>query len=464
MMKMPLHSIHKKVLKMVFYSTGLILLIVQCGKESPRMADNDALISTDSHSENPPANNTRPNVLFVLADDLGIDAMPGYSLGAQKPSLPTLERLANEGVRFTKAWANPVCTPTRASILTGKYGVRTGVVGVEQNNNINPNERILQRAFTEQSDGAYQTSIIGKWHVSAGNDFDLPEAMGVGHYAGLFGGGVDDYAQWRFTTNGATTVQDSYITTALTDLAIEWIAEQEQPWFCWLAYTAPHSPFHLPPQALHHQGDLPADEASIEANPLPYYFAMIESLDTELGRLLNSLSPAALENTLIVFMGDNGTPNGVAQTPYVSTKAKGSLYQGGIHVPLIFSGHGVDRMGEEEDALITAVDLYNTFLEAAGLSGEDGLDSQNFWPLVSSSGAGSRVVNYAEVQGDRPNRSGYTISDGRYKLIVFDNGNERFFDVLNDAGENTNLLNGTRTDAAESALTILRARAAAIRQ
>ena len=97
-----------------------------------------------------------------------------------------------------------------------------------------------------------------------------------------------------------------------------------------MAYTAPHSPFHLPPQALHHQGDLPADEASIEANPLPYYFAMIESLDTELGRLLSSLSPAALENTLLVFMGDNGTPNGVAQTPYVSTKAKGSLCQGGL--------------------------------------------------------------------------------------------------------------------------------------
>ena len=194
MMKMPRLSIPNKVPKTVLYSAALILLIVQCGKESPRMADNDAPISTDSPSENPPANNTRPSVLFVLADDLGIDAMPGYSLGAQKPSLPTLERLANEGVRFTKAWANPVCAPTRASILTGKYGVRTGVVGVEQNNNINPNERILQRAFTEQSNGAYQTSIIGKWHVSAGNDFNLPEAMGVGHYAGLFGGGVDDYA------------------------------------------------------------------------------------------------------------------------------------------------------------------------------------------------------------------------------------------------------------------------------
>ena len=137
MMKMPRLSIPNKVPKTVLYSAALILLIVQCGKESPRMADNDAPISTDSPSENPPANNTRPNVLFVLADDLGIDAMPGYSLGAQKPSLPTLERLANEGVRFTKAWANPVCTPTRASILTGKYGVRTGVVGVEQNNNIN---------------------------------------------------------------------------------------------------------------------------------------------------------------------------------------------------------------------------------------------------------------------------------------------------------------------------------------
>ena len=283
-MKMPLHSIFKRRLKPVLLLLVFASFFVQCSKASSPSADPEAPVADDPlPQDDPPATNPSPNLLFVLADDLGIDAMPGYALGAQKPTLPTLEHLANNGLRFTQAWANPVCLPTRASILTGKYGYRTGVLGVEQNNNINPNERILQRAFNEQSNGAYRTSIIGKWHVSAGNDFDLPEAMGVDYYAGLFGGGVDDYSAWRLTANGSTTVQDSYITTALTDLALEWITAQEQPWFRWLAYTAPHSPFHLPTAGLHSQGGLPTDEASIEAHPLPYYFAMIESVDTELG-------------------------------------------------------------------------------------------------------------------------------------------------------------------------------------
>lgn len=231
-----------------------------------------------------------------------------------------------------------------------------------------------------------------------------------------------------------------------------------------MAYTAPHPPFHLPPLALHHQGNLPEDETSIAANPLPYYFAMIESIDTELGRLLDGLSATALENTLIVFMGDNGTPNGVAQAPYTSTKAKGSLYEGGVHVPLILSGYGVHRKGEIEDALINSVDLYNTFLDAAGLSPEEGLASQSFWPLVASASEEIRTINYTEVLGDRPNRSGFALSDGRFKWIVFDNGNERLFDLHNDEGENTNLLNGTLSDPAEDALAMLRFKAAEIRQ
>ena len=406
-----------------------------------------------------PTNSTSPNILLVIADDLGIDAMPGYAAGVQKPNLPTLDRLANTGIRFTHAWANPVCTPTRASMLTGKYGFRTGVLGVEQSNDLPANERIIQRAM----EGRYSTSVIGKWHVTSNNQYDRPEAMGVGHYAGLFNGGVNDYSNWMLTTNGSTRRQNSYMTSALTDLAIDWIAAQNQSWFCWLAYSAPHSPFHLPPQELHSQGVLPEDETSISANPLPYYFAMIESVDSELGRLLSSLSSSTLENTLIVFIGDNGTPNQVAQTPYTTTKAKGSLYEGGIHVPLVVSGYGVSRRGVEEQALVSAVDLYNTFLEAGGFPAEEGLDSQSLWPLIHQNGTHERNFNYSEVLGNRANRSGYTISDGRFKLMVLNNGNELLFDLQNDPSENTNLLATSLSSVAESALSALRVEAQRIR-
>ena len=121
---------------------------------------------------------------------------------------------------------------------------------------------------------------------------------------------------------GNTSTNSEYVTTKLTDLAIDWIGDQEQPWLCWLAYNAPHTPFHLPPQALHSQGVLPEDEASIDANPLPYYLAMIESLDTEMGRLVSTLSSTTLANTLIVFLGDNGSPREVFRRPILLHKVK----------------------------------------------------------------------------------------------------------------------------------------------
>ena len=455
---------HKKYFRNLWL-IGLLLIHQQCSESTATEIDPNTSTTTGVTAEDTePQETNLPNILFILADDLGVDAMPGYDLGAKKPSMPTIERLANQGVRFTKAWSNPVCSPTRASILTGKYGHQTRVLGVEQSNDINPNERIIQRAFNDQSNGSYSTSIIGKWHVSAGDNYDLPEAMGVDYYAGLFNGGVNDYSRWRFTVNGSSSIQNSYITSVLTDLAIEWIVAQNQPWFCWLAYTAPHTPFHLPPQALHYQGELPSDEASIAANQLPYYFAMIESLDTEIGRLLDGFTTSQLQNTLIVFMGDNGTPNSVAQPPYTASKAKGTLYEGGVHVPLIVSGYGVLRQGEEEDALVSTVDLYNTLLEAAGLTLEEALDSKSFWPLMTSEEDPIRTINYTEVLSNRANRSGYALTDGRFKWIVFDNGNEQFFDLENDAGETINLLNNTLSETAENALKTLQAKAAQIRQ
>lgn len=105
-------------------------------------------------------------------------------------------------------------------------------------------------------------------------------------------------------------------------MAIDWKAEQEKPWFLWLAYNAPHTPFHLPPSELHSQKDLDDSQSTIDENPLPYYIAALEAMDSEIGRFLDSLSETEQENTLIIFIGDNGTPNQVAQAPYTNRTAK----------------------------------------------------------------------------------------------------------------------------------------------
>ncbi len=127
-----------------------------------------------------------------------------------------------------------------------------------------------------------------------------------------------------------------------------------------MAFNAPHTPFHLAPTDLHSQGNLPTDAASINANKLPYYMSAIEAMDSELGRFLATLSSEERANTLIIFIGDNGTPQAVAQAPYVSNRVKGTIYQGGVNMPFVVSGKGVDRIGQTEDALVHTVDLFTT--------------------------------------------------------------------------------------------------------
>ena len=435
-------------MKKYFLYLFLLPLLVLCNKElsSFDMKDSPAVIieqPSEPTEETPTSNVHRPNILLIIADDLGVDAVPRYPFGEQKPHMPTIERLMDDGIRFSNVWTNPVCSPTRAAILTGKFGYRTGVLNAEDAGRIDSNEQTIHRSLNELSGTPYQTSIIGKWHLSARNSPNVPQEMGIGYYAGLYSGGVESYNDWSLNINGTTTNQTSYITTALTDLAIEWINAQGSPWFCWLAYNAPHSPFHLPPSNLHSQGDLPNNESSIEANPRPYYLAMVESLDHEMDRLLSSLSSTTLENTLIIFLGDNGSPGQVVQSPFSNGKAKGSLYQGGVHVPMVVSGVGVSRKGAIEESLITNVDLYNTILEIAGEEPHDQLDSKSFYALLQNANAGQRRYNYTEVLSSRPNRSGYTIGNQQYKLIVFDNGSQALYKYDVDPDQTTNLLENT---------------------
>ena len=406
---------------------------------------------------------SRPNILLVIADDIGIEATPGYAIGAEKPEMPNLLDLASSGITFENVWSFPLCSPTRSSILTGKYGYRTGVLNATDASTIDEDETTLQRYLTDQTNGYYAHAIIGKWHLSQ-NQPERPEAMGIGYYAGVLGGAVTDYNQWPFTTEGSTNMYSGYVTTKITDLAIDWISEQSQPWFCWVAYTAPHTPFHLPPDSMHSQGALPVDQASIDANPFPYFLAMSESVDFELGRILKSMTSSELENTVVIFIGDNGSHPNVIQSPFSSNKAKGSLYQGGIHVPMIIGGSGVTLQGMRDSSLISTTDLFATIGEIAGLDIGSYEDSESFASVLDGQGEGPREYNYSEILADNQNKSGYTIRDERYKLIVFDSGQRRFFDLFDDPYEESNLLSQSLNSTQQTALEALESRVSEIRK
>ncbi|MCG8476508.1 MAG: sulfatase-like hydrolase/transferase [Cytophagales bacterium] len=417
--------------------------------------------SKDNAPENDLSSPTKPNILLIIADDFGLDACPNYNIGATKPNMPHLQSMANNGITFGNCWAAPMSSPTRAAVLTGKYGVKTGVLNASNASTIQSSEKTLQAYLDEQLGKVYSHSIIGKWHLS-NNEPNRPTQMGIDYFAGLLSGAAQDYNQWDLVENGVSSPSTEYITSKTTDLAIEWINAQENNWFCWLAYTAPHTPFHLPPGHMHSQGDLPADQASINANPLPYFMAMAESMDYEIGRLFENIPAEELENTVIIFIGDNGTSAQVAQSPYISNRSKGSLYQGGVAVPLIVSGKGVARKGARDRSLIHAADLFSTIAQIAGVTTSEYENSKSFLPLLTQAVPNSRRYNYSEVLNSTPAKSGYTIRNNTYKLFVLDNGSERFYNLTADPYETSNLINRL-SDAEEAVYNELKAEALSIR-
>ena len=377
-----------------------------------------------------------PNILLLIADDFGLDAISTYEISAIQPVTPVLAELAEEGLVFEQFWVNPSCSPTRASLITGLHSVRTGVF--EPGDYLADTELSVQDYLDQKLPGTYSNAVIGKWHIARANDFDHPEQMGVHHFAGILSGLFDDYHDWILTQNGVQSVETEYITSKLVDLSLEWIEEQTQSWFLWLAMTAPHTPFHLPPAHLHDR-ELSGSQADIDANPLDYYQAMIEAMDTEIGRLLDGLDEETRANTMIIFMGDNGTARRVIQAPYSNTHGKGSLYQGGVNVPLFISGFGVERPGERDGSLVGVTDLFATIAEIAGIDFDVPNDSISFSKVLKQEGAGTRDFLYADAIDDEAVKS-WAVRDSHYKLIADEQGRLELFDLQLDPFEFVDLV------------------------
>lgn len=369
-----------------------------------------------------------PNVLFVIADDFGLDASPCHpGIGALKPVMPNLLALCNRGVVFDQAWAHPTCTPTRASVLSGKYGIHTGVMAVGEV--LTSTDTILNRM--QEGTNPYAVAVVGKWHVSGANPANnAPEAYGATYFSGFLTGALTDYFNWRIITNGASVQTSNYATTELTDKAIGWLNNRSQPWFLWLAYNAPHSPFHTPPSNLYTQPGLQNGTATDNRTK---YFAAAEALDAELGRLIATIPADALANTTIVFLGDNGTPSQAAQLPVVATRAKDTLYQGGIQVPLVVAGARVSRIGQRDSSLINSADLFATFSALTERAAAVPADSINFSPALATGNFSGRTHAYIDF---RDNGVVVTaIRDTRYKLIELAGSQRQLYDLQVDPYE-----------------------------
>jgi len=380
----------------------------------------------------------KPNILLIITDDQGKDASAEYNLSTDLPSTPHFSALANDGIIFDNLWVSPTCSPTRAALISGKYGHQTNVLS--PGDPLPASDIILQsflKSDTATSD--YTSAIIGKWHLGGGRTG--PNDFGVDHFAGITGGGVQDYFNWTLNLNGTNSNSTDYVTSELTDQAIDWVSAQSQPWFLWLSYNAPHTPFHAPPASLHPR-TLSGTQADINANPRNYYLAAIEAMDSEFGRFWNSLSVQEQNNTLVIFIGDNGTPTQVIDTSIAQNGSKGSLFQGGVNTPMFVSGAGVTRSGERDDTLITHTDFFPTIVELAGGELSNYQDGKSFAELLTNPAPTHRDYSYTN------NVDGWTIRNETFKLIENVNGTQDLFNLIDDPAESSDLLNGGGNNSA----------------
>jgi arylsulfatase A-like enzyme len=377
-----------------------------------------------------------PNILLIIADDMGIDSTPGFGITGDLPVTPTLDSFRENGVSFTNCWAAPQCTPTRAAIMSGKYGIKTGVMRPPII--LDTSHTSIFTKIKEESPTDYSMAVIGKWHLGGSNSSNSshPTDSGVPFYEGVFTSAVDDYYNWTKTNSSGNDEQiTEYATTHFTNNAISWVADQTKPWFLWLAHVAPHSPFQAPPNGTY---------ATTPTDTRTTYLSMIENMDYEINRLLESMDDETLENTVIIFIGDNGTP-GTANNYWPSGHAKSSMYEGGIRVPMIITGKSVERVNEVEASLVQAADLHATILELAGVQVLGGTDNSfSLKPALSFENQISKQINYTDYESGGVEY--WATRNDTYKLIEDENGGEEFYNIITDIKEETNLIGSLTTE------------------
>jgi arylsulfatase B len=396
------------------------------------------------------------NMLFVVADDVGVDMIGQFGGHPAAAPTPVIDQLCANGVAFVNAFTDPICSPTRTALLTGRYSVRS-LIGRPIHEwqagwSLPLSTTTLPKVLATHSVWPVAMSAIGKWHLgSVNNGAELhPNLSGFPYFAGILGNFSlgSDYYNWNKVVNGVASVSTTYATTEQVDDAIARIGAMPEPWFLYLSFSAAHVPFHAPPSNLHtyNLAGVP------DATPAEHYRAAVQAMDTELGRLLQSMTPEVRDRTTIVFLGDNGSAAQAVLPPNQPGQAKGTLYDGGVRVPLAISGYGVQHPGSRCYAMVQSVDLFPTVLEHFGIDIEAAsastgpLDGLSLMPYLDRPwSASQRSWVYAqrfEPNGPPPYTSaGFMARDARWKLIDRGAAGNLFFDLASGPNaESVNLL------------------------
>ncbi len=409
------------------------------------------------------AQGTKPNVVFILADDLG-NADLGYRGGYVRT--PNIDKLASDGVRAESFYGMPVCTPSRAQLMTGRYAMRYGlqtlVIFPSHSYGLPTDERTLPQALKE---AGYKTAMVGKWHLGHADKKYWPQNRGFDYFYGNLIGEVDYFSKERgglidWQRNGRFLRESGYFTTLIGDEAVSIIDKHEtsSPLFLYVASLAPHAPYQAPKSDIDGYKDAAGNEQRHT------YAAMITALDTQVGRIVAALKQKNMfDNTLIIFTSDNGGATSAlfatgARSPEERTESggvalgakppasngdlrggKGSLHEGGVRVPAIF--HWPAKLKPKVvDEPIGIVDVMPTILALASGRGspDHPFDGKNIWPTLSDSQPSPHedlLINVEAIRG--------AIRKGNWKLIKVATfpGRTELFDLSKDPSEKNNVAN-----------------------
>jgi arylsulfatase A-like enzyme len=331
----------------------------------------------------------KPNIIVILADDLGYGDLSSY--GAKDMKTPNIDRLVAAGMRFDNFYANcPVCSPTRASLLTGRYPDLVGVPGVIRTHLKNNWGYLSLKAAllpTLLKQAGYHTTIVGKWHLGL-EPPNIPNERGFDHFHGFLGDMMDDYYNHRRHGINYMRLNDKEINPKghATELFSQWAtdyikerAKSKQPFFLYLAYNAPHTPIQPPKDWLEKVKNREKNISDKRAKLI----ALIEHMDDGIGRVLTALKESdASDNTLVIFTSDNGGQTGVGANNGPLRAGKGTMYEGGIRVPMCAIWPGRIKSGSRSNIIAMTMDLFPSICEAASVDVDYEIDGRSILPTL----------------------------------------------------------------------------------
>lgn len=419
---------------------------------------------------------SRPNIVLMISDDLGWKDLSSY--GCEDIRTPVIDRLASQGVRFTRFYSNGTeCTPTRTALLTGRYQQRVGglecAIGIGsvgryddairlakmEELGLPPSETSIARLLKS---AGYATALVGKWHLGYQEKFS-PNRHGFDHALYCIGGGMDYFHHVEdpptfanaLRLNGRETKRDGYFTEMVADDAVRWLGEQRsgpgaRPFFLYVPFTSPHSPFQAPNEKS--AQPLPKDSPRWNQGkgPPEIYRAMIESMDASVGRILAALDQGgAAANTLVIFTNDNGGTG--SARPFGLRGNKGTTYEGGIRVPCIVRWPGVIPAGREYTHPAASFDLTASIARVAGVKPGAGRPFDGIDILQYAAAGAPPPARDLFWRGRRGNQTWRAARTGDLKYVSRQNGDaveEWLFDIGRDPEEKDNLLAGRAADVA----------------